>query len=201
MPIGITGWTGFSPKEKRPKLINTNWGGAVEDNSFGTHEFMDLCEQLGTQPYVAMNMGSGTVKEMMEWLDYMTSDADSPMANLRRANGREKAWKVKYVGIGNESWGCGGNMTPEYYANEYRRYNAFAAWIRRGTKLFRIACGPNEGNTDWTDKVMAGAGKNMNGISLHYYTLPTGNWTNKGSGTVFDEARVCGDAAACGADG
>ena len=105
---------GIGPREKRPSMINTHWGGVVENNHFGTHEFMDLCEQIGADPYVCGNVGSGTVQEMMEWVEYITSDADSPMANLRRANGRDKPWKLPYFGVGNESWGCGGSMTPDY---------------------------------------------------------------------------------------
>jgi alpha-N-arabinofuranosidase len=116
---------GIGPRAQRPKMINTHWGGVVEDNSFGTHEFMDLCEQIGAEPYVCVNVGSGTVQEAMEWVEYMTSDASSPMANLRRANGRDKPWRVRYIAVGNESWGCGGSMRPEFYADNYCRYNTF----------------------------------------------------------------------------
>src|ERR1035441_4771789 len=114
---------GIGPREKRPKMINTHWGGVVENNAFGTHEFFDLCEQVGCEPYICGNVGSGTPQEMMEWIEYMTSDADSPMANLRRQNGREQPWKLKYFAVGNESWGCGGNMTAEFYADNFSRYN------------------------------------------------------------------------------
>lgn len=94
-------------------MVNNWWGGTIEDNSFGTHEFLNLCEILGTEPYISGNVGSGSVSEMAQWVEYMTSDVDSPMANLRRQNGREKPWKVKFFGVGNESWGCGGNMTRD----------------------------------------------------------------------------------------
>ncbi len=167
-------------------MINTHWGGVVEDNSFGTHEFMDLCEQIGAQPYVCGNVGSGAVSEMMEWVEYMTSDAYSPMANLRRQNGRDKPWKVKYFGVGNESWGCGGNMTPEFYSDQYRRYNTFVKDYA-GNKLYRIACGPNSFDYNWMEVLMKNVGRRMQGISLHYYTLPTGNWQRKGSATDFGE--------------
>lgn len=178
---------GIGPRGKRPKLINTHWGGVVENNHFGTHEFLDLCEQLGTEPYICGNVGSGSVQEMMEWVEYMTSDADSPMANLRRQNGREKPWKVKYFGVGNESWGCGGNMTPEYYSNEFRRYNTFVKNYGEN-KVFRIACGSNGEDFNWTEVLMKNVGpRRMNGLSLHYYTLPTGDWKKKGSATDFDE--------------
>jgi alpha-L-arabinofuranosidase len=131
--------------------------------------------------------GSGSVQEMMEWVEYMTSDADSPMANLRRQNGREKPWKVKYFGVGNESWGCGGNMTPEYYSNEFRRYNTFVNNYSQN-RVYRIACGSNGEDFNWTEVLMKNVGpRRMNGLSLHYYTLPTGDWKKKGSATDFDE--------------
>ena len=120
--MSIIGVMAIGPRDKRAKRINTHWGGVIETNQFGTHEFMDLCEQIGAEPYICGNVGSGTVQEMMEWVEYMTADGDSTLANERRANGRDKPWKLKYFGVGNESWGCGGNMTPEYYADEFRRY-------------------------------------------------------------------------------
>lgn len=178
---------GIGPRDQRPALINTHWGGVVENNHFGTHEFLDLCEQIGAEPYICGNVGSGTVQEMMNWVEYMTSDADSPMANLRRANGREKPWKVPYFGVGNESWGCGGNMRPEFYADLYRRYSTFVKNYS-GNKIFRIACGASDANYHWTEVLMSRAGSRMNGLSLHYYTIPTGNWGRKGSATGFDEA-------------
>jgi alpha-N-arabinofuranosidase len=116
---------GIGPREDRPKMINTHWGGVVEDNSFGTHEFLDLCEQLDAEPYISGNVGSGTVEEMSKWIEYITFDGESPMANLRRKNGREEPWKVKFWGVGNESWGCGGNMTPDYYSDLYRHYATY----------------------------------------------------------------------------
>jgi alpha-N-arabinofuranosidase len=177
---------GIGPREKRPAMINTHWGGVVENNHFGTHEFFDLCEQLGTEPYVCGNVGSGTVQEMMEWVEYMTSDADSPMANLRRANGRDKAWKLKFFGVGNESWGCGGNMTPEFYADNYKRYNTFVKNYDRSNPLYRIAGGANSWDLNWTEVLMKNAAKRMNGLSLHYYTVPR-VWNKKGSATKFDE--------------
>ena len=116
---------GIGDKAKRKKMVNTNWGGVVEDNSFGTHEFMELCDLVGCEPYIAGNLGSGTVQELAEWIEYMTFDGISPMTELRKQNGREKPWKLKYLGIGNENWGCGGNMRPEYYVDQYRQYQAY----------------------------------------------------------------------------
>jgi alpha-N-arabinofuranosidase len=177
---------GIGPRHERPKIINTHWGGVVENNHFGTHEFLDLCEQIGAAPYVCGNVGSGSVQEMMQWVEYMTSDADSPMANLRRANGREEPWKVRYFGVGNESWGCGGSMRPEYYADLYRRYNTFVKNYS-GNQIFRIACGPNSSDYRWTEVLMREASRRMNGLSLHYYTIATGDWGRKGSATEFGE--------------
>jgi alpha-N-arabinofuranosidase len=178
---------GIGPREQRPKIINTHWGGVVENNHFGTHEFLDLCEQLGTDPVVCGNVGSGTVQEMMEWVEYMTSAADSPMANLRRKNGRDKPWKLPFFAVGNENWGCGGNMRPEYYADVYRRYNTFIKNYS-GNRVYRVACGASDGDVNWTDVLMANAARHMNGLSLHHYSLPTGSWSgSKGSSTKFEE--------------
>lgn len=176
---------GIGPKEKRKRMVNTHWGGVVEDNSFGTHEFMDLCRQLGCEPYVNGNVGSGTVEEMQNWVEYMTFDGVSPMAELRTKNGSAKPWKLKYFGVGNENWGCGGNMRPEYYADLYRRYQTY---VRNygDNKIVRIACGANSGDYNWTEVLMNIAGKFMDAISLHYYTVP-GTWSNKGSATKFGE--------------
>lgn len=178
---------GIGPKEQRPSMINTHWGNVVENNHFGTHEFMDLVAQLGCEAYICGNVGSGTVQEMMEWVEYLTSDALSPMANLRRANGRDDAWHVKYFGVGNESWGCGGNMTPEFYADNYRRYNTFVKNYRPDRPIYRIACGANSDDYNWTEVLMRQAATRMDGLSLHYYTLPHDDWQHKGSATKFAE--------------
>lgn len=176
---------GIGPRDSRPAMINTHWGAVVENNHFGTHEFFDLCDQLGTEAYVCGNVGSGTVREMMEWVEYMTSDADSPMANLRRRNGREAPWHLKYFGVGNESWGCGGSMRPEYYADNFRRYNTFVKNYS-GQRIQRIACGANSEDYKWTEVMMQRVPHGMNGLSLHYYTIPTGTWhTRKGAATGF----------------
>ncbi len=183
---------GIGPREKRPSMFNSHWGGVVENNHFGTHEFLDLCELLGIEPYVCLNVGSGTVQEAMEWVEYMTSPAESPMANLRRANGRDQPWKVHYLAIGNESWGCGGNMTPEFYADNYRRYNTFVKNYQPGpeNRIQRIACGANGDNYNWTEVLMKHVpASQMNGLAFHYYTLPNGKWTGpKGPATGFSEA-------------
>ncbi len=175
---------GIGPREKRPKMQNNNWGGTIEDNSFGTHEFLNLCEMLGCEPYISGNVGSGSVEELAKWVEYMTSDGDTPMAKLRRQNGREKAWKVKYLGVGNESWGCGGNMRPEYYSDLYRRYSVYCRNYD-GNKLYKIASGASDYDYNWTKVLMDRIGNRMNGVSLHYYTV-TGWNGSKGSATQFD---------------
>lgn len=178
---------GIGPRAQRPKRLNTNWGGVIETGAFGTHEFMDLCEMLGADAYIAGNLGSGTPQEMMDWIEYMTSDSDSTLANLRRQNGREKPWKVAFWGVGNENWGCGGNMRPEYYADEYRRFSTFVKSFS-GNRIQKIASGSSDADYKWTETLMSMAGKHMNGLSLHFYTLPTSNWSKKGSATQFGES-------------
>ena len=175
---------GIGPKENRKKIINTHWGGAVEDNSFGTHEFMELCRQLECEPYINGNLGSGTVQEMSEWVEYLTFNGISPMAELRKQNGSEDAWQVKYFGVGNENWGCGGNMTPEFYGNMYRRYQTYCRNYP-GNKLYKIACGPNVDDYNWTEGVMKVAANFMDALTIHYYTHP-GGWLNKGPSRDFD---------------
>lgn len=178
---------GIGPKETRKEMINTHWGGVVENNHFGTHEFMDLCAQLGCEPYINGNVGSGTVQEMSEWVEYLTFGGKSPMSDLRSQNGHQEPWKVTYFGVGNENWGCGGNMRPEYYADLYRR---FQTYVRNydDNKIHRIACGPNSDDYNWMEVLMREAGRFMDSITLHYYTLPTGDWVDKGEATGFDEA-------------
>jgi len=174
---------GIGDPARRPKIVNTNWGGVTEDNSFGTHEFLNFCELIGTEPYISANVGSGSVEEMAKWVEYVNADGESPMANLRRANGRDKPWKVKYWGVGNESWGCGGNMRPEYYADLYRRY---ATYCRNygDNRLFKIASGASDYNYNWSEVLMKNVGNRMNGLSLHYYTVK--GWRgSKGSATDF----------------
>jgi alpha-N-arabinofuranosidase len=179
---------GIGPREQRPAIYNSHWGGVVENNHFGTHEFLDLVELLGCEAFVSLNVGSGTVQEAQQWVEYMTSDARSPMSDLRRANGRDKPWRVKYVGVGNETWGCGGNMRPEYYADVYKHFNTFIKNYDREHRIQRIAVGPNGDNYAWTEELMASATRHMNGLSLHHYTLPSGSWRgSKGSATNFEE--------------
>ena len=176
----------IGPRNQRKRTVNTTWGMVTEDNSFGTHEFLELCGLLGCQPYIAGNVGTGTPQEMENWLEYLNFNGKSTLADLRRQNGREEPWKVSFWGVGNESWGCGGSMTPEFYANQYNRYSEFCKQYP-GAPLKLIASGPNADDYNWTDVLM----KNIDlhrtwGLSMHYYTI-AGSWRHKGSATQFGE--------------
>lgn len=177
---------GIGPRDDRPTRINTHWGMVEENNDVGIHEFMRLTELIDTEPYISANVGSGTVEEMSNWVEYMTFDGNSTLANLRRENGQEEAWEVKFWGIGNESWGCGGNMQADYYADLYRRYATYTKDYS-GNELYKIASGFSDDNYDWTETVVKKAGGMMDAISLHYYTLATGDWNQKGPSTDFGE--------------
>ncbi len=185
---------GIGPKESRKKIVNTHWGGVTEDNSFGTHEYFELIDQLGCESYVNGNVGSGTVQEMSEWVEYMTMDGVSPMAELRAKNGHAEPWRVDFFGVGNENWGCGGNMTPEYYGNLYRRYQTYVRNYHPDRPIKKICGGSNVDDYEWTQEVLKTCFRRtapnqhgfMDGLSLHYYVHP-GGWENKGSATDFDE--------------
>ncbi|HSK68223.1 MAG TPA: alpha-L-arabinofuranosidase C-terminal domain-containing protein [Candidatus Limnocylindria bacterium] len=172
---------GIGPKERRVPMVNVHWGGVVEDNHFGTHEFMDLCEQVGCEPYICGNVGSGTVREMRDWVEYLTDDRASPMAQLRRQNGRDKPWTIKMFGVGTENWGCGGFMSATQYAQEYRRYATYVRdypnmgkanwWQMPG--IMKIAGGENAENFAWTETLMRDIPlRLLGGLSLHCYVKP-----------------------------
>jgi len=177
---------GIGARANRKRTINTHWGGVIENHHFGTHEFLDLCELLDCEPYIAGNVGSGSPQEMQAWVEYMTFGGDSTLANRRRQNGRTEPWRIKYFGIGNENWGCGGNMTAEYYASVYRRYQTYVRNYSEN-QIYKIACGSFDFNYEWTETLMRAASQFMDGLSLHYYTVP-GTWANKGAATQFTEA-------------
>jgi len=177
---------GVGPTEKRPRRVNIHWGGVVEDNSFGTHEFLDFCEQIGAEPYIAANVGSGTPQEMADWVEYMTFPGDSEIARRRAANGRKEPWKVPFLGIGNENWGCGGEMTPEYYSDLYRRFSVYARdWAPND--LNRVAAGPGGTRLDWLDVVAGRVRHGIEGISMHYYTTGSPRWEDKVPSIGFGE--------------
>lgn len=177
---------GIGPKAKRPKMVNVWWGGVTEDNSFGTHDFLNMCELLGTEPYLAGNIGSGSVQDLADWVNYVNFSGESPMTKQRIANGRKAPWKVKFWGVGNEAWGCGGNMKPGYYTDLYRKYATFMAdWGNSGS-LYRIASGANSADYNWTETLMKEIPKQMvEGVALHHYSVI--DWSKKGSSTNFSE--------------
>ena len=175
---------GIGPKEERPSILNIWWGNVREDNSFGTHEFLNMCELLETEPYLSANVGSGTVQELADWLMYTTHPAGtSPMTELRERNGRKEPWKVKFWGIGNETWGCGGNMRPGYYADIYRQYVTF---LKGADKIVRIASGASSADYNWTEVLMKNIPQKMiEAIALHHYSVI--DWSNKGPAKDFTE--------------
>jgi len=173
---------GIGPKDKRPTMVNAWWGGVTEDNSFGTHDFLNMCELLGAEPYLAGNVGSGTVQDLIDWVQYVNFSGKSPMSDLRKQNGREQPWHVKFWGVGNEAWGCGGNMTPEHYADVYRQYATFMS----GPSLFRVASGANSSDYNWTEVLMKRIPLHMlGGLALHHYSVI--DWNKKGSAVDFTE--------------
>jgi alpha-N-arabinofuranosidase len=178
---------GVGPREQRPSIVNTNWGGVTEDNGVGTHEYLALMKALGAEPYVVGNLGSGTVQEMHDWWEYLNHPGRSPMADLRRRNGQDAPFEVRFWGMGNEAWGCGGNMRPEYYADELKRYATFLPDYG-AVRPFRVAVGPTDDDYNWTEVVMRDAGRMIDGIDMHHYTL-AGPWAAKGSATQFNEAQ------------
>ena len=176
----------IGPREQRKKTVNTTWGMVMEDNSFGTHEFLRLCELLGCQPYIAGNVGTGTPEEMENWIEYLNYNGGSTLADLRRQNGHPQPYGVSFWGVGNESWGCGGSMTPEFYSGQYNRYSEFCKNYP-GAPLKLIASGANSDDYNWTEELMKNIDRDRTwGISMHYYTL-AGPWSHKGSATTFGE--------------
>ena len=175
---------GIGPKAERPSMTNVWWGGVTEDNSFGTHEFLDLCAQLGAEPYITGNVGSGTVQEIVQWVQYVNSAAGIPMAALRAKNGHQQPWNVRFWGVGNETWGCGGSMRPEHYVDVYRANATFmgSGWSNRG--IFRIASGAGSGDYHWTEVMMRDIPLSLlEGVALHHYAVI--DWNNKSSATKF----------------
>ena len=179
---------GIGPRAKRPVTINYSWGGVEQRNQFGTHEYFDFAELIGAKTYLSVNIGSGTPAEARDWVEYVSSPLHSAVADERRANGRDKPWTLDYVGLGNEMWGCGGNQTAEEASAEMRR---FATYLQIGPKL--IASGASDRDYHWTEVLMGAAGpyhgpSPFYGVSLHYYTIPTGKWEHKGSAIGFPES-------------
>ncbi len=161
---------GIGARALRPKSVNLHWGKYVEDNSFGTHEFIGLCRQIGAAPYLAGNVGTGTPQELRDWMEYCNHPSGSTLAAERAANGSAEPFQVRYWGVGNENWGCGGQMTPEEYASHYRRFATFLRGFGE-TRPFLIACGPNRNNLDWTRRFLDNLGGRLgqvNGYAMHF---------------------------------
>lgn len=178
--------SGIGPRTQRPVTLNRWWGNKEEDNAFGTHEFFDFAELIGAKTFLSVNVGTGTPREAAEWVEYVTSSTGSTLAQERRRNGRQEPWRIDYLGIGNEPWGCGGRMRPAWYADLFRQYVGF---VPPGEDTIIVAAGPDAENHAWTRTLMEVAGKEFDALSLHYYTLPTGDWSAKGPATGFDEAQ------------
>lgn len=178
---------GVGAKDKRPSIVNRWWGGVTENNSFGTHDFLNMCEVIGADPYLAGNVGSGTVQELSDWVQYVNAAPNvSPMSTLRVQNGRVSPWNVKIWGVGNEAWGCGGNMRPEYYANIYRQYVTYMADWSNSSKLFKVASGASGSDYNWTEVLMRDIPLNMmDGLAMHHYSVI--EWNKKGPATNFTE--------------
>jgi alpha-L-arabinofuranosidase len=165
---------GIGPAAKRPKTVNLHWGQYVEDNSFGTHEFIQLCRLIGAEPYLAGNVGSGTPEELRNWVEYCNFPGGSALSDERVANGAAEPFKVRYWGVGNENWGCGGRMTPEEYAGYYRQFSTYisARGGFGGVRNFLIACGPNRNDTDWSRRFLTSVGRSLRGVggfAMHFY--------------------------------
>ena len=177
---------GIGPASRRPHMVNTIWGNVVEDNSFGTDEYFELVRRIGAEPFVVGNVGTGSPREMTEWWEYMNHPGGSTVADERKVNGHAAPYDVRRFGVGNESWGCGGAMRPEFYADQYRRFAEFLRPFNDSTRPFRIATGPNTDDYNWTEVVMREAGRMIDGLDLHYYAV-VGPWAHKGSATQFGE--------------
>jgi alpha-L-arabinofuranosidase len=184
---------GIGPRDKRPATLNPAWGDVVDSNAFGTHEFMDFVDQIGSQAYVSVNIASGTPREAADWLEYMTAAQPTALAKERAANGHAEPYKIALLGLGNESWGCGGSMTADYYVDQLKIYSHFARDFnpaqRQSDRMLRVAVGPGTAETAWTETVMKawqhhGGDWNIDALSLHWYTVPNG-WPPSTPSTGF----------------
>jgi len=178
----------IGPKNQRKPIENMMWGNVREDNSFGTNEFLNMCEMIGAEPYLAVNMGGGTVEEAVDWVKYTNHpNATSYLTDMRQKNGRAKPWNVKYWGVGNESWDCGGHMDVDYYVDQYKKYATMMTSYNNDEGLFRIAVGPGTDDFHWTEVLMRDIPKKLiDGVSIHHYSVI--NWSHKGSATNFSES-------------
>jgi len=177
---------GIGPQDKRPTRINTNWGGVPENNAFGTHEFFDFLELIGAEAYVNANVGTGSPAEAAQWLEYMTGEQDTALVRERKANGHDKPWKVSIYAMGNEAWGCGGNMTAQHYADLYNQYASFMKTPQHPRPEL-LASGDHDNRTDFTTALMTNNRAELDAISFHYYTILGPKWDHKDTATGFSE--------------
>jgi len=177
----------IGPKNQRKPIENMMWGNVREDNSFGTNEFLDMCEIINADPYIAVNMGGGSVEEAVDWVKYVNHpNGTSYLTDMRQKNGRTKPWNVKYWGVGNESWDCGGHMDVDYYVDQYKKYATMMTTYNNSEGLFRIAVGPGTEDFHWTEVLMRDIPKKLiDGVSIHHYSVI--NWSKKSSATNFTE--------------
>jgi alpha-L-arabinofuranosidase len=177
---------GIGPRAKRPVTLNTNWGGVPDPNEFGTHEFLDFAQMIGADAYINGNLGTGSAREMAEWLQYMTSDKPTTLTAERARNGHPEPWKIAYFAVGNEAWGCGGHMTPEHYADLFREDANFLK-APSGARPIIVASGGNDNDISWTEALISKVHEDMGAISFHYYTIPGDAWKVKGPAIGFGE--------------
>jgi alpha-N-arabinofuranosidase len=195
---------GVGPRASRPRHTNF-WAGAAEwqkpppdgpskyeDNVFGTNELVRFCRLVGAQPYLAVNLRSGSARDFDEWAEYCNgAPGTTTPADLRVASGERAPFNVRYWGVGNESWGCGGNFRPEEYAAEFRRFTERVPG--GGVPLAFVAAGPGDNNLDWTRRFFGKLGERHSvgrvwGWSLHHYA-----W-NVSGGRTSDWQKGKGDA-------
>jgi alpha-L-arabinofuranosidase len=196
---------GIGPRASRPVTLNTNWGGVPETNGFGTHEFLEFAQLIGADAYINGNLGTGSAREMAEWLQYMTSDKPTALTTERARNGHPDPWKIAYFAVGNEAWGCGGNMTPDYYVEQFQQVATFLK-APQGARPMIIASGGHDEDTSWTQALISKARHDkrfdMGAISFHYYTVPSGHFQAKGPATGFGEDQwIATEAQALRIDG
>jgi alpha-L-arabinofuranosidase len=187
---------------ERAVSLNPNWGGVTEPNTFGTHEFMDFVSQIGSEAYLSINVGSGTPQEAADWLEYMTAAPETSLGKERGGNGHPAPYKVAYLGIGNESWDCGGNMSPEYYLSQLKIYSRFVRNFNPAQqdkdRMLKIAVGPGGSGprwTEWTDTIMKAWqartwSYDYDGLSLHTYTVV--KWPPAHTSVGFGESEYAG---------
>jgi alpha-N-arabinofuranosidase len=177
---------GIGPRASRPVTLNTNWGGVPEKNAFGTHEFLDFVQLIGADAYINGNVGTGSPREMAEWLQYLTSDKPTALTAERARNGHPEPWKIAYFAVGNETWGCGGNMSREHYLDLFRQYATFLE-APVGARPAIIASGGHDEDTSWAETLVSKGGLDLSAITFHYYTIPGDRWRSKGPAIGFGE--------------